>query len=160
MSTTTPHAPERRRRVLVAVDGSDASQGVARFVNEFFGELPVEVTGINVGPAPLAWGPAPIAPGALYAWHVSPPVASTGEEDREVLTDAAERIIERSGLEADERVAELGDPVDLITRAALDHDVDLIVVGSSHKNLLERFLSGSVSQDLARDAPVPVLVVH
>ena len=48
-----------KRKVLVAVDGSETSREVARFVHDFFGEDSVEVLGLNVASRPPEW----IAPG-------------------------------------------------------------------------------------------------
>ncbi len=152
------------RKVLVAVDESEASERAADFVNAFFGGLDVVIVGLNVGAAPLAWGPYPAAPGLLYAWPYAAPMAPAvtprpGPEN-ELPQDAAERI-DWSGLEADEHVVELGgDVAETLREVASDRDVDVIVVGSGHKGLLERMLSPSVSADLAKSAPRPVLVVH
>jgi nucleotide-binding universal stress UspA family protein len=52
-----------------------------------------------------------------------------------------------------------GDPADAISRAAEAKDVDLIVVGSGDKGLIQRWFGRSVSEDLTRELPRPVLVV-
>ena len=53
-----------------------------------------------------------------------------------------------------------GDVAETLARIAQERGADLIVVGSSHKGVLDRLLAPSVSKELARTAPVPVLVVH
>jgi nucleotide-binding universal stress UspA family protein len=53
-----------------------------------------------------------------------------------------------------------GEVVEAILRAADDGDADVIVVGTNDKGFLQRLLSGSVSQELARKAARPVLIVR
>lgn len=148
------------RRILVAIDASETSQRVADFVNDFFGDLDVRITAVNVGAVPLTWVPSGIAPGAIFAWPLAPPLPASAEDHNEIVSDAGQRLIDRSGVHDDDRIVEVGNPVDTIIRVALENGVDMIVVGSRHKSLLDRFLTGSVSKELALSAPLPVLVVH
>lgn len=153
--------PEQRR-ILVAIDDSSASARVSAFVNRFFEELDVTVTAINVGRTPLT-SPYPVDAGAVYAWpyYAAAPSFVTDEDREAIVSEEAEDTIAASGVHATHRIVELGvDVADTIRRVAKELGVDLIVVGSSHKNLFERLLSPSVSSDLAKAAPTPVLVVH
>lgn len=148
-------------KILVALDGTDDATRVATFVNSFFGGLDVEIVALHVGTVPAPWYPAGVTPGALFAWPYPLPAGWQGDQGTvEAAVEAGEETIERSGLDSDEDVVELGDPLMRIKTTAVDEMVDLIVVGSSHKGLLERLLAGSVSRDLSRDAPTPVLIVH
>jgi len=149
------------RKVLVAVDDSDASTRVAEFVNRFFGGLDVEIIAINVGPGalealPFATAFSPFELGGVVG---SPAVVGSEEAYASRLQDS-EDIIDRSPLHEDERVVDAGDPVEVIERAAEELDVDLVVVGTEHKGLLDRLLSKSVAAALVRSSPRPVLVVH
>ena len=153
------------REVLVAVDDSAASHRAAEFVNEFFGDLDVSITAVNVGQVPLSWGPYAAAPGMLYPWPpaatMAPPEASARSGDLEREDEIGAYTIDASGIDADHASVEFGgDVAHTIARLAEERGVDLIVVGSTHKGLFDRLLSPSVSKELARDAPVPVLVVH
>lgn len=147
------------RTVLVAVDDSEASERVVRFVNGFFTGLDVEVIGINVGREPAIWMPTGLAAGAFFAWPYlgDLPMPSPAERD-DSLREAA-RAVEDSGLVDDDVIAELGDPVAHICEAATDQRADVIVVGDNHKSAWRRLLEGSVSTGVQRDAPCPVLVV-
>jgi nucleotide-binding universal stress UspA family protein len=58
-----------------------------------------------------------------------------------------------------ESIGDVGDPAYAILRAADEHDVDLIVVGSHTHSWFSRLFTGSVSNDLLREADIPVLVV-
>lgn len=53
-----------------------------------------------------------------------------------------------------------GDPVTVILRTAVERDCDLIVLGSSGRRGWRRLWAGSRSDEIARRAPCPVLVVR
>ncbi len=55
---------------------------------------------------------------------------------------------------------EEGSPADIIIKTIQKEDVDLVVMGTSGKHGLDRFLLGSVTENVVRSAPCPVLVVH
>lgn len=154
------------RQILVAVDDGEAAQRVADFVNDFFAGLDVAILAVNVGSSPLVWGGYPAAPGLLYTWPYAAAVpAATARERGELLDEArhdeAEAAIESSGLDPDETIVEVGgDVAETLRRVAEERGVDLIVVGSSDRGLLDRMFTPSVSKDLAKSAPTPVLVVH
>jgi nucleotide-binding universal stress UspA family protein len=151
---------ERVRRVLVAIDESDASERVIAFVNEFFDDLDVEVLAVNVAPLPSV-RPTAVEPyGAVIPWPwmyraASETVPATADDARR----HAQQTLIRSDLREDEVVAEVGEPAEAIVRAADDHDASLVVVGHNHRNLLERLFEGSVSRQLLRHTERPVLVV-
>ena len=63
------------------------------------------------------------------------------------------------GIEATPLVWE-GEPADAILAAAESEGADVIVIGSSGKSGVGRMLMGSVSDDVIRRAPVPVMVVR
>ncbi|WP_049926508.1 universal stress protein [Halopiger goleimassiliensis] len=75
---------------------------------------------------------------------------------REATDAAATRAAER-GLEV-ETAIETGHPAECIVDYASDHDVDLIVMGTSGDEY-ENNVVGSVSQRVVRTAPVPVTTV-
>jgi nucleotide-binding universal stress UspA family protein len=53
-----------------------------------------------------------------------------------------------------------GAPVDVLRKAVVDHDADLLVVGNRGLNTLSGRILGSVPSDAARTAGVDVLIVH
>lgn len=77
-------------------------------------------------------------------------------EDRH-LDEAAARLAEL-GVES-LTVQCGGDPAKVITLEAKDTGADMILLGTDHKNILERLLLGSVSSGVVRRAPCDVLVV-
>lgn len=157
------------RQILVAVDDSAASERAAAFVNRFFADLDVKITAVNVGSAPLGWGPYAAPPGLIHPWSslsapaAAPPPVVGADADRgfDVARDTGARTIESSGIQAEDEVVEFGGGIaDTLIEVARERGVDLIVVGSNHKSMFDRLLSPSVSKDLAESAPVPVLIVH
>lgn len=57
-------------------------------------------------------------------------------------------------------VTEEGSPADIIVKKIKEENVDLVVMGTSGKHGLDRFLLGSVTENVVRSASCPVLVVH
>lgn len=57
-------------------------------------------------------------------------------------------------------ITEEGSPADVIIKKIKEESIDLVVMGTSGKHGLDRFLLGSVTENVVRSAPCPVLVVH
>lgn len=57
-------------------------------------------------------------------------------------------------------ITEEGSPADMIIKKVKEENIDLVVMGTSGKHGLDRFLLGSVTENVVRSAPCPVLVVH
>jgi nucleotide-binding universal stress UspA family protein len=150
------------KRILVALDESDASAHAAEFVNDFFGGGDYEVLALNVAGTPVPWVDAGIGYAGVYPYAYAGPygLGASTEVIEEAERERAAEALEASGVSSDENLVEFGEPVTAICAAAVDHDVDLIVVGSHDKGFLKRILAGSVSEALVRKAPRPVLVVR
>jgi nucleotide-binding universal stress UspA family protein len=71
------------------------------------------------------------------------------------------KAVARSGVKPEARLVEsvTGSIGSAILQEAKRWKADLIVVGSQGKTGLKRALLGSAAEDIARDSPVPVLVV-
>lgn len=69
-----------------------------------------------------------------------------------------ESIIGRLQITAQIRV-ERGDPALKICAVASEQNVDLIVIGSSDPNLVQRILRDSISDQVVHSAPCPVLLI-
>ena len=57
-------------------------------------------------------------------------------------------------------MTEEGSPSDIIIKKIKEEGIDLVIMGTSGKHGLDRFLLGSVTENVVRSAPCPVLVVH
>lgn len=75
------------------------------------------------------------------------------------MTATVEEAAKSAGVEVEFVIRE-GHPAEKILDFAEKQGVDMIVVGSLGKTDAERFLLGSVSEKVVRNAKVPVLVVR
>jgi nucleotide-binding universal stress UspA family protein len=150
-------------RILVAVDRTEGSRRAAEFVDRFFAGMDVGITAVNVTRGPVdAVRSVPF--GAVFPWG---PGGLYMAGDRAAWEEAAVReqqageavALAQAPAGADVEVV-FGEVVEAILGAADDENADLIVVGSNDKGFLQRLLGGSVSEELARKAPRPVLIVR
>jgi nucleotide-binding universal stress UspA family protein len=88
-----------------------------------------------------------------------------GTEYKESLDRKSEKILnfyqkelENGGLVSVKTVVSSGIPSEEILKIAQNEEVDLIVTGYSGKSFMQRMVTGSISEDLKKIAPVPVLV--
>ncbi|HMK53978.1 MAG TPA: universal stress protein [Methanobacteriaceae archaeon] len=88
---------------------------------------------------------------------------------KEMLKEEARRSLERISeiIKEDESpevkitlVSKEGSPAEVILKTIEDQDIDLVVMGTSGKHGLDRFLLGSVTEKVVRSAKCPVLAVH
>ena len=92
---------------------------------------------------------------------------------KEMLKEEGRRSLERISEMVTEEEKELkiedikvtlkteeGSPADAILKTVEKEDVDLVVMGTSGKHGLDRFLLGSVTEKVVRSAKCPVLAVH
>ncbi|WP_440948604.1 universal stress protein [Methanosarcina sp. T3] len=79
--------------------------------------------------------------------------------DGKKVMSKVKKIMEDAGVEVREVLLE-GRPSDEIINFAENKDMDLIVMGTLGKTGFERFLMGSVAEEVVRYSKVPVLVVR
>jgi nucleotide-binding universal stress UspA family protein len=146
-------------KVLIAVDETDASRHAAEVAAALFPDS--DFLALCVAATPIAWMP----PGAEWGYvmpytELPPRRGDLNSLDDEAAARAAERAKEvTADLGSARTIGEVGDPTTSILRAADEHHVDVIVVGSHHKNWLTRLIEGSIADSVAHHATVPVLVV-
>lgn len=86
------------------------------------------------------------------------PVTMARKKRTIALLKSREDLFKEHGLDVESRV-ELGTPYREILKLADAEDVSLIVIGCHGKGLLDEVVIGSVSDRVAREAKVPVLLV-
>jgi len=140
------------RKILIATDGSEN----ARFAVDAGIEL-ARLSGAKIRAVYVidifAYSSTPKDPRWEEAMY-----AQFRELGKEAVS-YAESAAEDAGVEAKTLILE-GHPAEEILNFAEKEDIDVIVVGSLGKTDIERFLIGSVSEKVVRNAKVPVFVVH
>jgi nucleotide-binding universal stress UspA family protein len=84
------------------------------------------------------------------------------DQARDARQVAAQGIVDRArreGVPVRTLIWE-GDPGEAIVEAAIAEGVDLIVVGSHQRRGVDRLVMGSVSEQVVRTSPVPVVVAR
>lgn len=135
-------------RILLATDGSDGALAAARFVARTFAEDEAQITLVSVLRNPVEYFPdAGLAynaevwreEGAKYAQSVF-------EKTRKALGERELREVFREGV-----------PHQVILDMSTGYD--LVVVGKRRRPSISRLVLGSVSQSLAHNLAVPLLIV-
>lgn len=140
------------KNILVAVDGSDASKKAF--------DKAVEVTKIN-DEARLVLTHVVDSRTFATAEAYDRTLAERADEYANELLDEHVEIAKRAGVENIVPHVDYGSPkVKIAKDIANEFDADLIVVGATGMNAVERFLIGSVSESVTRYAKADVLVVR
>jgi nucleotide-binding universal stress UspA family protein len=141
--------------VLVAVDGSEQSEGAVEFVADEWGDVPVTLLHV-IDPVQAGYD-AGVLPSGSEAWY-----QSAKESADDLLAESRERLVAaRDGDDhgIDTRT-EVGRPAATIVEVAEEVDADHVVVGSHGRQGVSRLVLGSVAESVVRRSPVPVTVVR
>lgn len=133
--------PRLVRRVLLAVDGSKASDRALQFLLREFKPAKrhgIEVTVLHILPE-FAYSRVAVA-GVALTHRYAKQLATAGYRVKEAYMP--------------------GDPADEIVAAAKSRRADLVVAGAKGLSAAGRFLLGSVSTKLVRHCPCSILVVR
>ena len=136
------------QRIVVGVDGSEASERALQWAVEEAGLRGASVTIVN------AWSMAFAGGGFPYAGLAIDP-GSFETAGQEVL-DAAVRSAEASGVTIETSLVCGGAAESLLAAAK---GADLLVVGSRGRGGFTGLLLGSVSHQVAHHAPCPVVII-
>lgn len=149
MADVAPAGRRRIAKVLLATDLSPASAGATDEAIELATRLGASLLIVSV-----------IDPGQLR--RPGGPFSQRVDQVRAERESAAQKLVDRGrhlGIRVDFLIWE-GEPGESIVAAAEAEGADLIVVGSHGRGAVGRFLIGSVSDHVVRNAPCPVLVVR
>lgn len=136
------------KKILVAVDGSDAAVHAARFALDLARGIGAEVTLAHVAPPIIM--PAELA--------ISPVV-----DLRAAALAEGAAVLKRVQAALDVAVPTrnlFGLPAEMLADTAVDEGFDLVVVGNTGRGAVARVLLGSVADRLVHICKRPVLVVR
>lgn len=139
------------KRILVAVDGSDASLKAARMAADIALRFGAKLTLVHVVPKLLL-------PPDVYGLTI----AEVEKEHRayaDRLLEKAASTLDEPGLEVSTAVL-YGSPAEAIAEEGAASDIGMIVVGSRGHGAVARMFLGSTSDRLVHISPRAVLVVH
>lgn len=145
------------KHVLAASDFSDlGDRALARAIDVAI-EFHAKLTLVHVIPSPDT-------PNPMYAHYEVRAHVEKLEESRSRARDALSARAGDHEREESEKVdlnfeVRVGEPAEEILAAALEHKVDVVVVGSSGKRGFQRWLLGSTAEKVVRGSLCDVLVV-
>lgn len=152
------------KRVLVAVGGAKGSLACVTACASLFADRPPpSVILLSV----MQYGGPAAADGAINdAELVELRATLEGSAQLEELKAKAEagfatprKFLEDHGFRDLRTVIRIGRPADEIVAGAAEYGADLIVIGNT-RSLLDKLLLGNVTQQVAKAATVPVLLVR
>lgn len=136
------------KKILAAVDGSEASMHAVRKALEIADKMGAEVT--------LAHVVAPVFVSAEVPFDVGSLAEEAARAGETLLSHTAAEI----GRLAIPRVCLKGAPGEALSAHAEAGDFDLVVVGSKGRGAVSRMLVGSISDRVVHVCKRPVLVVR
>ena len=142
----TAGAPPAIRRVLVAVDLSQAAGPTLRTAERYARTLGAQLRALSVLET------LPVIPGVSQSYETGEYYAMS----EELLNRDVWSLIRTPGVE---RVVRYGMPVETILREATAWGADLLVVGSHGKGWAKRMLVGSVTERLLNHLPKSLIVL-
>jgi nucleotide-binding universal stress UspA family protein len=150
----------RFRRVLVPLDGSEASQRVIDTLATLPGATELEFILLHVARRERTGG-HPLPPVDPLTATGQPPqwVHVQAEQAQRQLDEIALRL-RASGIRATTRVVESGDAARTIVTAIREEPADAIAMGTRGAGGLKRTAHGSVATTVVRESEVPVMLIR
>ncbi|HVC81200.1 MAG TPA: universal stress protein [Chloroflexota bacterium] len=141
-------------KVLIAVDGTQATADTLDLACLLFADRPAEMILLYVIPMHLVNGAGGPVPVECYDLNQE-------QAHAQALIDQCVTRLKVGGIGSPPRTEiALGDPADVILYMAAKQDSDLIMLGRRGRGLLKRTLLGSVSTKVMTHAHCAVLVAH
>ena len=143
------------QRILVPTDFSQAADAALIYAKELADRFGARLQLLHVIALPTFY---PMGPDAAAAF----PMAELMTETETAAQNTLEEQARGTGLPAD-RVSvrtTVGTPVSEILDAIPNDGIDLVVMGTHGRGMVEHVLLGSVAERVVRRSPVPVLTVH
>ncbi len=146
-------APDQQRGVVVAVDGSPASNAAATWAAREAAMRKIPLTVVHAVATPTAtWPPVP------YPESLAVRLEDEGKKAIMHAIKLAEEVLPADRTVTINRELVYSSPA--LTLIKMSDEAEMIVVGTAGRGLLARGVLGSVSATVVRHAHCPVAVVH
>jgi nucleotide-binding universal stress UspA family protein len=141
------------KRILCPVDLSEPSRRALVYAGALSSWYNAQVIVLHVAPT---FEPVEVRSSALFA-----PVDFVQPAPRDVVLEQLRESAAAAGLEGEHVAfaAETGEPAPIIVDQVVASHADLVVMGTHGRSGFDRFLVGSVTARVMRNAPCPVLTV-
>lgn len=133
--------------LLLATDGSDAAQRATDHGIELAGRLDATLHVLSVSED----GP--------QAASKEDRLRSDPEEEAAAAAERARETADYDGVDVTTDIRH-GVPQEQIVDYAETNPIDMVIVGTAGRSGLDHLISGSVAEEIVRNAPVPVLTVR
>ncbi|AZH24323.1 universal stress protein [Haloplanus aerogenes] len=133
--------------IVIATDGSESVRRAVRVALDFAERFDADVHALYV----------------VDEGEVAASPEQVREEMRAALDDSGQAALDEVVDTADRPVTTAvreGRPATVIREYAVDHDADVVAMGTRGRHGENRFLIGSVAERVVRTCPVPVLTVR
>jgi nucleotide-binding universal stress UspA family protein len=141
------------KKILIPTDGSKYSKKAAEHAKWISNSSKGELFVLNV------YETSSLNP--IRSRELKKDMKKLWKEEAEKNLDGVLKILnnDRVDLKVHKQIKE-GRPAEKILETAENENIDLIVIGSSGKDALDRLFIGSVADKVVKSANIPVLVVH
>jgi len=147
------------QKILLPTDGSKFAENAAKHAIWIASRSGAEIIVLNVIETSSLVG----LPAEDLIVRIKEMLKEEGRRSLERISEMVTESEEEYKLIEDIKVTlktEEGSPADSILKTIANENVDLVVMGTSGKHGLDRFLLGSVTEKVVRSAKCPVLAVH
>jgi len=146
-------------KILLPTDGSKYAEKAAKHAIWIAGHSNAELIALNVVDTSSLVG----LPAEDLTIRVSEILKEEGHKSLDSISKLIEELEQKEEFKTGVKLikeSKEGPPADVILKTAEDENIDLIVMGTSGKHGLDRFLLGSVTEKVVRSTKIPVLAVH
>lgn len=146
-------------KILLPTDGSKYAEKAAKHAIWIAGHSNAEILALNVVDTSSLVG----LPAEDLTVRVTEILKEEGHKSLETISKMITELEKEEGFQKGVKLIKKtkdGSPADVILKTVKEDNIDLIVMGTSGKHGLDRFLLGSVTEKVVRSAKCPVLAVH
>jgi len=143
------------KNILIAVDTSDAMPTVLNSARPYIDQATQYQT-LSVVESLVTSMDGLSASAFAASW----PIADIRTDLKKAVNFAVREGCEKAGLSLANIVIAEGDPAHAICKAAKDQSVDLIIMGSGTRNIVDRILLGSTAHGVLNNTPCDVFIAR